>query len=204
MLTIDGKLYVRVSQVIQPFSNINGIPKEILDRKASIGTIVHQYIDDFINGNVPISVVEALGYIESFHKWRDAIHPSFPLSEVRYCDEDKMFTGQLDALAKIDGESKAVLIDFKCSAQESPTWEMQAHLYHYLYKCGKLVVQEGDNWTIAKDEAPKLELADTFLWIKLDKAGGYPKVFRYKFSMLKGVKCVGLVDEFWKKLAINT
>lgn len=182
MLEFNGKLYVRVSEVIRPFASFEGIPEEVLNRKAAIGTRVHNAIQQEIEGEMPIIGLECHGYVQSFEKWRKAVLPSFLKTEVRcYCDK-KMLTGCIDAIVNLDGEKEAVIVDWKTSVNESPiTWPMQAHLYHYL---------------LSKDNIP---LAPRFLFVKLDKSGALPKVFQYKFdgSILKS--CLQAVDDFWER-----
>ena len=37
--------YLRVSQILKPLSNFDGIEKDVLERKADIGTAVHKAIE---------------------------------------------------------------------------------------------------------------------------------------------------------------
>lgn len=182
MLEHNGKFYARVSDILKPFVDFGHIPQEVLQRKAALGTAVHQAIHQEIQGEFPVVSFKQQGYIQSFDKWRNALAPEFIESEMRYYCDQKMVTGCIDALIKLKGEEKAVLVDFKTSVQESPiTWPMQAHLYHYLLK------------------ASGKDVASRFLFIKLDQFGGVPKVFQYKFDNSIETRCLQAIDRFWEK-----
>ncbi len=180
-MLLNGKNYVRVSDVIRPFIDFGHIPKEVLERKAKLGTRVHDAIHEDIEGNFPVMSANENGYLESFHKWRSSLSPTFLESEVRYCCDKKMVTGCIDTLIKLEREEEAILVDFKTSVQESPiAWPMQAHLYHYLISStGK-------------------KISSRFLFVKLDRFGDYPKVFKYKFDANLMNRCYQAIDDFWK------
>ena len=182
MLEFNGKLYARVSEVISPFANFQGIPKEVLDNKAALGTRVHHAIQNEIEGNFPVVGLQEQPYVQSFEKWRHYLHPTFLKTEVRcYCNK-KMLTGCIDALVKLEGEEKAVLVDWKTSVNESPiTWPMQAHLYYYLLK------ETG------------IEVSDRFLFIKLNRSGDLPRVFQYNLDTNILKSCLQSVDDFWER-----
>ncbi len=185
MIEYQGKKFARVSEVLQPFTNFEGIDKKILERKAIVGTRVHEAIADDIKGDFPIILPELLGYFKSYEKWRTQISPVFLEAERRYYDHEKRITGQIDALIKLQGEEGAVLIDFKTSVAESPTWIMQAHLYsHLLALSGKPV-------------------SNRYLFIKLSKDGALPIVFHYRFNHNIHQKCMQAIDDFWLSVDIN-
>lgn len=176
----EGKVYARVSDIIRPFVDFSGIPEGILNRKKIIGTNVHKAIKQEIDGEFIAPPPEEQGYIKSFNKWRDRRTPTFLESEVRYYCDKKRITGMVDALVKLEGEEKAVLVDWKTSAQESPiTWPMQGHLYHYLLT-----------------EAGR-EISPRILFLKLDQDGGWPQAFIYKLNDNTMARCMEAIDRFW-------
>lgn len=189
MLTRDGRVYARVSDILKPFVNFEGIDEEVLKRKAALGTRVHDAIKQEIDGELAVVLPQEQGYVQSFEKWRRALNPTFVETEVRrYCNK-KMITGCIDALVKFQGEEKCVLIDWKTSVAESPiTWPMQAHLYDYL---------------LQSDGIP---ISHRYLFIKLDKHGNMPTVFQYKFDTNILARCFQAIDKFWKEktVAINS
>lgn len=182
MIIYNGKKYARVSEVIQPFVNFGNIDPEILERKAALGSRVHDVIEQEIKGDLPIVGLQEQGYFKSFELWRSALQPAFMVTEKRiYCDQ-KMLTGCIDAVVKLHGENEAVLVDWKTSVSESPiTWPMQAHLYFYLLGTAGI------------------QVAPRFLFVKLDRFGGLPKVFAYKFDTKTMDLCFQAISTFWEQ-----
>lgn len=176
----QGSEYVRVSTVLSHLSDYAGIDPDVLARKSQIGTDVHKSIDAFLVGEVEPCQPEGQGYFSSFIAWHRAIKPEVRQTETRYFNDAYRLTGCLDALLDI-GPDQSVLVDWKTSAQENAAvWPMQAHLYYYLAReAGQFV-------------------ADRFLFVKLDKYGGLPKVFEYPFSQRILDNALDLVNEYWK------
>jgi hypothetical protein len=180
MLLYEGKNYARVSDVLRQFTDFSAIPPEVLAEKALLGTEVHQIIADHIGGQRTLSFGRSHGYYRSFLAWAEALNPKFVISERRFYCSQKMLTGAIDALISIEGAEKPILIDFKTSATESPTWPMQAQLYRYLL------------------EANFVEIAEYAFFIKLDKLGKNPKVFTYQNDRNLHAKCMIAIEDFWK------
>lgn len=177
----EGKLYARVTSTLQSFTNFGGISKDVLEAKAALGTRVHECINELIEGKSPTALGNEIGYVKSFENWRAEINPTFLETETRYYCDKYRITGQIDALVKIEGKEEAVLVDFKTSVQESPiVWPMQGHLYHYLLA-----------------EANKV-MAPFVLFIKLDRYGNKPKVFKYEVNTNQMEQCFKAVGTFWK------
>lgn len=182
MLLHNGKQYARVSDIIRPFTNFSHIDPKVLERKALIGTSAHEAIAEDIAEQFPSPAHAALGYFGSYLQWKKHLNPIFVQSEQRYFDEDKMLTGQIDALIKFHKtEMTPILVDFKTSASEcEETWRMQAHLYAHLLNCNKVPI------------------ARRFLFVKLQKDGSFPQVYPYQFDPNIYAKCMGAIDKFWK------
>ena len=182
MITYGDATYVRVSEVLKEIEDFSGIYPHILERKAKIGTEVHCAIQNYMLGEFPIYGPECEGYMDSFIKWHTRLAPELVHCEQRFFDPLLKLTGCVDAIARIPGNPLPSLIDFKTSAQEAPIkWPMQAHLYYHLAK------------------SAGIDLDPTFLFIKLDKHGNNPQVFRYEFNSSYMRKCLDLVDKFWEK-----
>lgn len=176
----EGKKYARVSSAIRPFVDFSGIPEEVLNAKAVIGTRTHEAITDDIGGEMPILTDDIRGYFQSFSKWRATVSPIFVESERRYYNDDIMITGMIDAIIKIEGIEQGILVDWKTSVNESTiSWRMQAHFYNYL------LVGAGK------------QIASQFLFIKLDKYGAMPQVFRYAYDQKIMNKCLRAAKDFW-------
>ncbi len=171
-------MYARVSSVIKPYSDYDFDSCPFSKRKAIIGTDVHQAIAEDISDSFPSPSTEAMPYYDSYEAWKKCINPIFIQSEARYFCDSLMITGQIDCVIRVEEEE--VLVDFKTSSNESPTWEMQAHLYyHLLTNAGKLI-------------SPRIH------FVKLSPFGKLPQVFIYHFSTNILTKCMMAVEEFWK------
>lgn len=185
MWNCNGKQYARVSDILAAFVDFNAIPPDVLERKAALGTRIHDAINHEIQGDLVVVPVQEVGYFQSFERWRSALCPVFLETEKRmYCDQ-KMLTGCIDALVKFEGEKIAVLVDWKTSVSESPAWILQAHLYHYLLNVNDI------------------QIAPRFLWVKLDKHGLLPRVYQYKFQPTVHEKCMQAIDAFWRKTVVH-
>ncbi len=101
----DGKLYARVSTILKPFFNFTGIPEEVLQNKCKLGTNVHDYIHQEINGNFPLAFGQEIGYCQSFQKWRDALRTDATRfgSACQFAQQRTIDTTTLDALIAIHG-----------------------------------------------------------------------------------------------------
>src|SRR6202043_750229 len=121
--------YMRVTQVLAPFSGLNHISPEILQRAADRGPQVHLICDAIISGmGYPEFPASLKGYVESFKQWNKS-YDFIPKPPRFFCDE-LLITGECDAIYK-DG-IELNLVDFKTSAKKSDTWLLQGSAYSYL------------------------------------------------------------------------
>ena len=179
MITHNGKEYARVSDVIAPYSDFSGIPDHILDRKKLIGTTVHKAISDHTDGEFCVLGEKEQPYFDSYLAWENYIDFDVIKSEERYFDDEKMLSGQIDAILNFPGESLPMLVDYKTSSKESViAWPMQAHLYRYLLK--------------------DIPLSHRMLFVKLSEFGGFPVIFEYIYDEKIHRKCMKDIDLFWK------
>lgn len=157
--------YVRVTEVLYPFSGLMKIDPAILKNAADRGTLVHQICDALIWGiPIPQEIQEQISgneliawYTESFNKWYTD-KQFFEKPERFYCDK-YMITGECDGIYQ-DGDA-LVLVDFKTPIKESHTWKLQASAYYYLAK------KKG--YDIKRIE-----------FVKLSREGKEPTVFVYE------------------------
>jgi len=183
MIEHNGKLYARVSDVLRTFSDFSHIDPNVLAAKTHLGVMVHDAIASEINEEFPIlESTDQWNYFKSFLAWRERLKPQFSQSEKRYYCNDKLITGQIDALAFLGYRTGLpVLIDFKTSAQESKeVWPMQAHMYRYLL------------------EKNGVEVHPSYLFVKLNKKGELPEVFQYAWDPNIHNKCMNAIDKFWE------
>jgi hypothetical protein len=173
--------YTRVSEILQQWDRFKGINRDIIDRKAKIGTNVHNAIKAYLE-LVPMFELneEESQYFQSFLLWHDTVMPKTSLVEKRFYEDNLKITGCVDAVMLLPGDEGNVIIDWKCSAQASPAmWKLQSSFY-------MLLAMEND--------VPNL--SSRSLFVQLDKEGRRPKIheFHYDKNMLD--TCVSAVNTY--------
>lgn len=182
----NGIEYARVSDVIAPFANYQGISPRLLEYKGAKGTNVHESIYEYITEGIPWSLWDdCRGYFDSFLEWEKIVKPEYVEMEERYFNDEKRLTGKPDNIIKMKVDGELVLVDWKTSVQENKiTWPMQAHLYHYLLK-------------------PFKKISSPFLFVKLNRYGHPPMVFSYNYDKNFEIKCLQAVDDYWKNKKLD-
>jgi hypothetical protein len=124
------KDYLRVTEVLSPFSGLHDICQFILDKACERGTDVHNALDAHIFHGLPakVSNPDWEPYIASAMAFLDG--KMFIPKPKRFYDDELLLTGECDGIYK-DGND-LVLIDFKTSSRESKTWRCQGSAYAYL------------------------------------------------------------------------
>lgn len=168
--------YIRVTDVLFPFSGLKNIPTQILQNAAERGTKVHEICDAIIN-NIGFCDIEERfkGYIESFNRF--FINKDFIQKPERFFCENYKITGECDAIYK--DKDGLVLVDIKTSASEGKTWNLQGSAYSSLAKA--------EGYDIKRIE-----------FVKLCKAGKEPKVFLYEENFDTFLKCLEIYKLFFK------
>lgn len=160
-MTSDHEQYPRVSDILGQWPRFEGIDPLILANKCSIGTAIHAAINAHHEDICfPLRDSEK-GYFDSYLQWEEERKPLFIHSEMSLACDDLKYRGTVDAIVQI-GSSHPVLIDYKTSVKEDPKfWPAQGILYHHLAKYNGI------------------KISPVFLFIKLDKKGGMPKIYEY-------------------------
>lgn len=124
--------YLRVTQVLYPFSGLQNIDADVVQNAANRGTKVHKICEGIIRGIGEIGVDdEVWGYVESFKKWWEEGVEVIEI-EKRFWDDELRITGQVDLIIKTsDGDA---IVDLKTSSRPSKTWPLQGSAYAYLAK----------------------------------------------------------------------
>lgn len=127
---MNDKKYLRVTEILYPFSGLNAIDATIVAKAGYRGTKVHEICEGIIAGLGEFGVDdETRPYVESFKKWWGE-HREIIAMEKRFWDEEHNFTGQVDLIMKINGELS--IVDIKTSYKPSKTWQLQGSAYAYL------------------------------------------------------------------------
>lgn len=187
---VTGKRYARVTATIKEEGNLRGASEARKAAKGVIGTLVHEAIDQDLRDELPHNLPPpCMGYFRSYSNWRKRVNLQVLEREKRYYDNSLMISGQIDILARFPFDDAPVLIDWKCSASESPSWILQAHLYAHLIR-----TNNGN-------------VSNRYIFVKLDALGANPDIFEYFYSEQTYSYSLGCVKKFWgfaeKLLTLN-
>ena len=130
--------YLRITEILKPFTGIEFVDPELLQIAADRGTRVHDCIEDILAGRWSPEVIdeEVQGYLESFELfWKSSGHV-FDYTEMQiekrlFCPKLKI-TGKLDLIFTKPGRTYA--IDWKTSSKKQDSWFLQGSAYTYLLK----------------------------------------------------------------------
>lgn len=157
--------YTRVSSILGQWDKFGHIDKSILEAKCTLGTGVHNHIQNRCDGIVTPPDIWEQGYVDSWESWVSITEPHFAHTELRLYDNTLKITGAIDAIIQLPGSKELIIVDYKTSATPSPkSWALQGNFYHYLCR------QNG------------LELGDRILFLQLKKTGKSPKLFEYQYT----------------------
>lgn len=124
--------YPSVTEIISPYVNFSGIPPAILQAACERGTMVHDAVAGLLMDDFPSIPDTISGYIESFERWRDAMVADVLLVEERLSDERLGYTGQIDLVARIQGDDCWTVIDWKTAVTGYAAWAVQTAAYREL------------------------------------------------------------------------
>lgn len=153
--------YLRVTEILYPFSGYDYVPSAILENAAVRGTKVHKICESITDGYDFDYPEEFEGFIQSFLKWWERGHKVLHTEKRFFCNELGI-TGKVDYI--IEGKDGNIIVDIKTSSKESKTWAMQGSAYSYLAKKSNIPIH-------------------TILFLKLDKDGKEPRAYFYNEDM---------------------
>jgi hypothetical protein len=122
--------YVRVTEVLYPYSGLDKIDADVLAHAAERGTKVHKICESIVSGLGEHGIDdETWGYVESFKKWWEK-GVDVVMMEKRFWDDELKLTGQVDFI--INTPEGLAIVDIKTSSRPSKTWAAQGCAYAYL------------------------------------------------------------------------
>lgn len=125
--------YIRVTDVLKRYSNLEHIPKDVLEKAADRGTRVHHYCELYSRHFLFEEVDEdCKNYVDSFKRWFDAEVEEIMMIENRINNPLYMLSGKIDLVAKLRSTGKFTIIDIKTPATPSKTWPLQTSAYSWL------------------------------------------------------------------------
>ncbi len=150
--------YLRVTQMLYPFSGLQSIDADILTNAAERGTKVHKICEGIVSGLGEIGVDDQTwGYVNSFKYWWGSGTDVLEI-EKRFWDDELQVTGQVDFIIEIlDG---LAIVDIKTSSKPSKTWPIQGAAYAYLAKRAGYDIKK-------------------IFFLHLNKHGKEPKIYEY-------------------------
>lgn len=170
--------YIRVSSILQIFQAYAFVPKEKLKKAQEVGIDIHEAIKSFFDGSFQPLELKKAPYMESFLRWVNGRDIDPILSEKRLYDHSLRLTGQIDLLAKIDGQLH--LIDFKTGSWAHPEiWRLQATFYRMLLQAAEMPVPE------------------KFLFIQLLRDGTDPILFPFTYRPEDQDACLHAYRMYW-------
>lgn len=172
--------YHRVTEVLYPFSGLQYVQKEVIDRAATRGTYVHSACEGIMRGLGNWESPEGIqGYVDSFMSWWGKGREIVDI-ERRFYDDEYMLTGQVDALIKMhDG---IYVVDLKTSANPSKTWPLQGSAYAYLARKAGYEIKG-------------------MVFLKLNREGENAREYRYEEEWDMYLKCFEVYKRFFAKSA---
>lgn len=150
--------YDRVTTILEPFSGIRFVDKDILDAANARGTAVHTIVDAWINGIDVPEPAEYAGYLKSARMYLQ--DKTFLASTGRLYDQENKITGEPDRIRKT--EIGLSIVDFKTSKNKSKTWRLQGAAYRYLAQANGYDIRIVEFVRLSEDGKPaKVEVYDT-------------------------------------------
>jgi hypothetical protein len=141
------------------------IDADLLQRKADLGSKVHDMIASDLRKEFTVLDGKAEGYFNSYTKWYDIVHPEPVHIEKRFYNETTLLTGCIDLACHFkgrEGRPGVFLVDWKCTVNPDPMkWPLQAAFYHLLM------------------ELNRVEIEPVAYFVQLDPDGKEPKVHDY-------------------------
>ena len=170
--------YLRVTEVLYPFSGLAMVAPDVLAHAADRGTRVHKICEGIMAGLGEMGVDdETWGYVESFKKWWGEGRKIIEM-EKRFWDDELCITGQVDIIYEQEGNF--IVADLKTSSAPSKTWLAQGCAYAYLAKAAGYDIKG-------------------IHFIHLNKHGKAPKIHEYEYDEDFFLACLIVYLHFFAK-----
>lgn len=132
--TWNGRTVPSVTQCLEPLFDFSDVPRATLERKARIGTTVHQAIHEEMLGHLDLDTIDAdsLPYFDAWRRFRDECNFEPVLIEYRVTSaelgEQFRYAGTLDEWGFLQGYP--AIIDWKtCLVLNTPAVGSQLAAY---------------------------------------------------------------------------
>jgi len=170
--------FLRVTEILSPFTGIKYVDKAVLENAAVRGTKVHAYCEAIARGvgmwDIP---QDHQGYVDSFMYWWGNGRKVLDIEKRFYC-KDLGITGQVDLVTQ--EKDGIYIVDLKTSAQESRSWCLQGSAYSHMAKAFGYDVKK-------------------IMFLKLLKDGKPAKEYFYDENMELFKECLSVYRHFYGK-----
>lgn len=127
--------YVRVTDVLKPYSGLDGIDDRVLARAADRGTRVHDFCELYArNLLIEEPDEDCKVYFEAFKEWFDNAIEHVELIEERINSAKYKLTGKFDLLVRFNGDDELTIVDIKTPQNKGATWGLQTAAYRILLR----------------------------------------------------------------------
>lgn len=125
----DGHVIPGVTSVLAPLQDLSAIPREVLDRKASLGTAVHRACELHNLGTLVEASVhpKVAPYLKQYREFLENSEFEVWLTEQKVFSRRYRYAGTLDLYGMLNGA--ACLIDIKTACQLAPIYGPQLAAY---------------------------------------------------------------------------
>lgn len=127
--------YSRVTEILESYSNFQGIPPSVLAHAADRGERIHRYCELYSRSLlIDEPDLECKDYVDSFIRWFDysvacVIHSELRVNSIKY-----RLSGKFDMLVILKGDTEMTLVDIKSPQYPSITWKLQTAAYRILIR----------------------------------------------------------------------
>jgi len=124
---------VSVTEAFSPYISFDHINTDVLRAAAERGTMVHDCLADHLADGFTFVPDSIKGYFQAGLKFLDNV-VEVGIYEERMISEVHQFTGQIDLVCRMRGDTRWTLPDWKTSTLISKSWPLQLAAYAHLVR----------------------------------------------------------------------
>lgn len=127
--------YTRVTEILDAYTDFNGVPPAVLAHAAERGERIHRYCELYsLSMLIEEPDEECKPYVDSFIRWFDYSVACVIHSELRISSKKYKLSGKFDLLVKMKGDTELTIVDIKSPQTKSSTWQLQTAAYRFLLR----------------------------------------------------------------------
>ncbi|MCY1166583.1 hypothetical protein D9M73_65260 [compost metagenome] len=137
--TVDGVVLPSVTQILKPLYSFHGVPAEVLEAKAALGTAVHRACELLDNDDLDQESEEGkaglepiAGYLAGYVKFKAEVRPVVLENETKLFHPVHHYAGTIDRRYTVNRDLWD--IDLKSTVAMSPVVGLQTAAYSELFR----------------------------------------------------------------------